>query len=150
MELDYGIAETLRQQALEEYPQECCGVLVGVTNRLGSPPSTEVLAAVDALNVHTGDRSRRFAIAPEFLLEIHKTAAREGQEVVGYYHSHPDGSDKPSETDREVAWPDVSYLILGVDADRRVTLRSWRLSDDGTRFREEAVALTGEPLATRV
>ncbi|ERG95443.1 Mov34/MPN/PAD-1 family protein [Haloquadratum walsbyi] len=40
---------------------------------------------------------------------IHKT----GREVVGSYHSHPDGPLTPSETDTARAmWSGYSYLIL--------------------------------------
>ena len=37
----------------------------------------------------------------------------DGQELVGIYHSHPDGPPEPSALDRmEAAYPDAAYLIF--------------------------------------
>ena len=98
-----------------------------------------------SLNVATGDRVRRFTIAPELLLRAHKRVAGSPFDVVGYYHSHPDGSAIPSERDREAAWPGVSYLIVGVEAGSDMVFRSWRLSEDRARFREETVGISRQP-----
>ena len=41
-----------------------------------------------------------------------------GQEIVGYYHSHPDHPARPSAFDTEHAWPWYSYLIVRIDHGR--------------------------------
>ena len=56
---------------------------------------------------------------------------------VGYYHSHPDHPARPSDFDREHAWPGTSYMIISVIKGRVVDGRSWRLTDDRSRFEEE-------------
>jgi adenylyltransferase/sulfurtransferase len=109
-------------------PEECCGVLVG--------RDRSVDRVVPAANV-AGDRTRRYAIAPESLLAVHKEARREGREVVGYYHSHPGGPARPSAFDLEHAWPGTSYLIVEMDGTKVVGMRSFRLGSGGDCFEEE-------------
>jgi proteasome lid subunit RPN8/RPN11 len=134
----------INRQASREYPLECCGILVGTTVSRGGTTFTSVGSVTVAENVESKDRARKFAIAPELLLQVHRTAGSEGLAVVGYYHSHPDGLAVPSETDRLAAWPGVSYLILEIGAEQETVFRSWRLSEDGERFHEERVELSRE------
>lgn len=128
--------------ARHEYPAECCGVLLGTRNCEPEDGLTSVVSVIPAVNVATGDRSRRFAIAPELLLQVHKSFASSPIDVVGFYHSHPTGSAIPSRSDREAAWPGVSYVIVGVEAGPKTVLRSWRVSEDGARFYEESVGIS--------
>ena len=62
--------------------------------------------------------------------------------MVGYYHSHPDHPSRPSDFDREHAWPGLSYLIVSVQKGRAADARSWRLADDRDRFDEETIEAT--------
>lgn len=144
IEIGLAAVAAIKRQAGREYPLECCGILVGTTISSGGKVSTSVRSVTVADNVETGDRARKFAIAPELLLKVHRRVDSEGLAVVGYYHSHPDGLAMPSETDRLAAWSGVSYLILEVGAEREMVFRSWRLSEDGERFHEERVELSRE------
>jgi proteasome lid subunit RPN8/RPN11 len=48
-------------------------------------------------------------------------------EIVGVYHSHPNGDAVPSETDRaEAFYPDWLYLVVGLGSPR-VQLRAFRI-----------------------
>ena len=141
IEIGLAAVAAIKRQASREYPLECCGILVGTTVSSGGMTFTSVSSVTVAENVETEDRARKFAIAPELLLQVHRRAGSEGLAVVGYYHSHPDGLAVPSETDRLAAWPGVSYLILEVGAEQEMVFRSWRLSEDGERFHEERVEL---------
>ena len=133
--MDPATLAGLFDQAEEALPEECCGVLLGRCEA----GSTSVGRALPAVNT-ASDPSRRFEISPEVLLRAHDQAREEGLEVVGYYHSHPDGVAVPSATDRAAAWPGVSYLILAVNGGRRREARSWRLLvDEG--FNEECLGL---------
>ena len=92
-----------------------------------------------AANSHDGPRSTRYAIDPAELLRAYKTAREADLEVIGYYHSHPDGSAMPSDTDLATALPDVSYLILGVSSERVIERRSWSLRVGMKGFIEEEI-----------
>ena len=123
--------EHLERIALETYPEECCGVLLGQARR--------VSAIWPTANIHDGARSDRYAIDPLELLEVYKSARETGCQVIGYYHSHPDRAAVPSATDLAAAAPDVSYLILAVTSERVREHRSWRLSVDAEGFIEEHI-----------
>lgn len=142
IEIASSAASKMRNHARREYPAECCGVLLGTMESEQECGMTSVVSVIPTVNVATGDRARRFTIAPEQLLRVLKRVAGGSLDVVGYYHSHPTGSAIPSERDREAAWPGVSYLIVGVEAGREVVFRSWRLSENGARFREEVVGIS--------
>ena len=127
--------QTISRHAAMSYPEECCGVLVG-----HAYPAANVVERVLSVGNERGDsRQNRYLISPETVLAAHKEARALGLDIVGYYHSHPDHPARPSEFDREHAWPGVSYLIVSVAGGRVAEARSWRLYDGGERFEEEVI-----------
>jgi proteasome lid subunit RPN8/RPN11 len=64
-----------------------------------------------------------------------------GLDLIGVFHSHPDCPNIPSEYDREWAQPFFSYVITRVDAGRAVSLRSWKLAEDRSKYDEEEVSI---------
>ncbi|MEE9563061.1 MAG: M67 family metallopeptidase [Thermoanaerobaculia bacterium] len=132
---DIGMIE---EHAAKTNPEECCGILLG---RLSTEDDNAILIerVVPADNVHPDRGSDRYEIAPETLLRAHKEAQSEGQEVVGYYHSHPSGEGHPSDFDRETAQPDVSYLIVALMEGVVLERKCWRLNKAGTDFLEEGI-----------
>jgi proteasome lid subunit RPN8/RPN11 len=126
---------TTEQHAAASYPDECCGVLIG---RI-LDGSTVVERVLSADNERDDSRHNRYLINPETVLAAHKEARALGLDVVGYYHSHPDHPARPSEFDREHAWPGVSYLIVSVEKGSVADSRSWRLADDREKFDEEKI-----------
>jgi proteasome lid subunit RPN8/RPN11 len=123
------------RHAAASYPDECCGVLIGSF----SGETTSVDRIVPADNERNDSRHNRYLINPETVLAAHKEARALGLDVVGYYHSHPDHPARPSEFDREHAWPGVSYLIVSVEKGNVADIRSWRLADDREKFDEEEI-----------
>lgn len=130
-----GHLQTAGKHAATSYPDECCGVLIG--RSLGDSTVVERLLSVD--NERNESRHNRYLINPETVLAAHKEARALGLDVVGYYHSHPDHPARPSEFDREHAWPGVSYLIVSVEKGSVADSRSWRLADDREKFDEEEI-----------
>lgn len=127
--------QTIARHAGVAYPEECCGFLIGRAN--GGDVMAERILSVG--NEREDSRHNRYVISPETVLAAQKEARARGLDVVGYYHSHPDHPAVPSEFDREHAWPGVSYLIVSVEKGKVTAARSWRLTDDRTRFEEEAI-----------
>src|SRR6185295_19601294 len=121
-------------------PDECCGFLIGTTD--GTSAAVERVLA--AGNERQESRHNRYLISPETVLAAHREARALGLDVVGYYHSHPDHPARPSEFDREHAWPGLSYVIVAVQDGRVAEARSWRLSDDRERFEEEEMSMAIE------
>ena len=138
--------QTLQRHAAVSYPDECCGVLIGRSN--GGSIFVERVLSVG--NEREDSRPNRYLISPETIMAAHKEARALGLDVLGYYHSHPDHPARPSEFDREHAWPGLSYLIVSVEKGKVADTRSWRLSDDRESFEEETIdqaAIGSSPLA---
>src|SRR5262245_7956981 len=93
------------------YPNETCGLLLG--RRDGK--RVRVLGDWPARNVCRERARDRFELDPQDSLAAEAAASQAGLSLVGVWHSHPDHPAKPSPTDRAMAWPDWSYLILAVD-----------------------------------
>ena len=117
-ELTSGIEATLRAEAARAHPLECCGLLLGRGERL--------LEVRPAANVH-GSPQRQFEIDPAALIAAHRAARAGGLQVLGYYHSHPNGLAQPSATDRAQASGDGR--IWAIVAGDQVTW--WRDGRDG-------------------
>jgi proteasome lid subunit RPN8/RPN11 len=122
------------------YPEECCGILLGKRAPGTAPETVRVVRLVAADNEREQEnRHNRYLIPPKLILQAERSARQEGLEIVGYYHSHPDHPPRPSEFDREHAWPDTSYIITAVHAGKAVATHSWRLTDDRATFIEESI-----------
>ena len=66
----------------------------------------------------------------------------ESQDVLGFFHSHPDVAAVPSDYDRNHAWPWFSYLIVSVQEGESEEARSWVLREDRSGFGEERLVIT--------
>ncbi|HEX3806703.1 MAG TPA: Mov34/MPN/PAD-1 family protein [Gaiellaceae bacterium] len=115
-----AIRDELRAHAVDEAPNECCGVIVlrdGVAERY-----------VRGRNALASPYRYELEIDPDvWFLED------DGFELA-VFHSHPETEPRPSRTDRENAglWSGKPFVIYGLALD---DLRAWRVS------REEAVEL---------
>ena len=81
----------------------------------------------------------RFEITADDVRMAEKKARELGADLVGWYHSHPDAPARPSEFDREHAWPWYSYIIVSVANGTPEEMTSWRLNDDRQEFYSESI-----------
>jgi proteasome lid subunit RPN8/RPN11 len=141
--------DAIHRHASRDYPAECCGVLLGQDS--GEAKQVAEVAALANLR-HDDARAQefmpledpgresernRYLIDPREQLRVEKDARSRGLTVLGYYHSHPDHPPRPSEYDREHAWPWYSYLIVAVEKGVPRDSRSWVLSEDRSVFQLE-------------
>lgn len=111
--------------------EEICGVLAGEHGEERS----RIAGAHPTANAADNPRTR-YRIDPEELLKTIESIEEAGQEVVGFYHSHPRGPEAPSETDAARAtWTNYSYVICSLDGGP--TLGSWRWT--GEEFTAEEI-----------
>ncbi len=118
IELTSEVREALLAQAELAHPRECCGIMLGHGNRIAEIVATD--------NVHPAPETH-FEIDPQALVDCHRAARGGGPEILGYYHSHPNGLARPSATDMSMAAPDGS--IWAIIAAGRVSF--WRIGDAG-------------------
>ena len=133
LKISEELLEGIREHGKEAYPNECCGVLLGRIE--DSRKSVVELRAME--NTREDSPRNRYLISSRELLEAEKAARARGLDIVGVYHSHPDHPARPSEFDREHAFPWYSYIIVSVRGGEPLDLTSWTLRDDRTAFDAE-------------
>ena len=143
------LAQKIREHGVETYPYECCGALLGwdlgltenaVSDKKSHSVSREVLSLFPLVNRRDDSPRNRFSVTADDVRDAEKTASAQGLEVIGWYHSHPDHPARPSDYDRDHAWPWYSYIIVSVHTGVPQDMTSWRLKDDRSGFLEEKIA----------
>lgn len=130
--------ELMRQieaHGMETYPHECCGALLGRDN----DGRREVIGLLPLANRRNDSPRNRFEVTPQDVLLAEKTAREQKVDLIGWYHSHPDAPARPSEFDREHAWPWYSYIIVSIQNGSPKDMTSWRLHDDRAAYDPEAI-----------
>jgi proteasome lid subunit RPN8/RPN11 len=105
--------------AVEDIPNECCGLLIG---------TAEIVE--DAARARNTKRSRtKFQVEPADHFTAIRKARAAGFEIIGAYHSHPSGPSGPSDTDRaRMTDPSMFHVIVSLAHGTR-TVRAFRLTD---------------------
>ena len=134
--LPKDLDQKIRDHGAGDYPHECCGAMLGTDS---GAAGREVRALFPLINRRDDSPRNRFSITPEDFRAAERAAADRGLDLLGWYHSHPDHPARPSEFDREHAWPWYSYVIVSVDGGVPKDLTSWLLEDDRSKFQPEVV-----------
>jgi desampylase len=93
--LPAALQSQLVAAAREASPHECCGLLEGVRQA----DAVKVTALHPTANL-ASDPLAGFEIDPAVHLRLLRTLRGSGREIVGCYHSHPNGRAAPSPRDR--------------------------------------------------
>jgi len=110
--IDDAQQAALSRHALDAYPSECCGLLIGGEAANGDLQIHEV---VRSPNLDAAGGARAFEVDPALILAWHKKTRGTAQRILGHYHSHPDEPAQPSATDLARAWePGQVWLIMTV------------------------------------
>jgi proteasome lid subunit RPN8/RPN11 len=148
LKMGADLAQKIRAHGAETYPDECCGALLGrdgissdAAEEGAALPSREVLALFPLVNRRDDSPRNRFSLTADDVRDAEKAAREKGLDVVGWYHSHPDHPARPSEYDREHAWPWYSYIIVSVASGKPAEMTSWRLNDDRVAYTCEEIAV---------
>ena len=136
------LAERIRVHGAEAYPHECCGALLGRDSEATDQSvMREVLVLLPLVNRRDDSPRNRFSVTAEDVLDADKVAQKQGLEVIGWYHSHPDHPARPSQYDQDHAWPWYSYVIISVENGSPQEMTSWRLNDDRRAFSPEGIEI---------
>lgn len=133
IQMSDSIHELLVDEARNAYPEECCGILVGRERRR----KIDILRVVCAENITQGDRCRSYQVDWRVLFSTVRETRAGHDRIVGFYHSHPDGTISPSARDQAEVWIDYSYVIVTLSAGAHLATSSWRVVAAGRPFVEE-------------
>jgi proteasome lid subunit RPN8/RPN11 len=117
----YGhVLKEMVQHALRERPNECCGLLLGKKGIIeeSQPCTNERESPVE------------FSIPAEELFEFFRRLRQENKELMGIYHSHPNGKPVPSDRDiKDFHYQGTSYWIVSLQNEKAsVRCFEWKQS----------------------
>jgi len=120
--------EVMYAHAEREYPDECCGVVIG---KHGDPSSNEVRPCANIQrqlkekypHLYQRDADTGYFMDPKDLKTAFEDASAAGLDLVGFYHSHPNHDAYWSEEDHRAAmwagadepsFPDAGHVVISI------------------------------------
>ena len=123
-----GLLAVIRQHCADRQPDEACGFLLG--------HDTTVLFGM-AMENTSPEPTSRYRISPEQAATAVHRAISLGVEIIGGWHSHPNGPDDLSHADRAASpAPEFVHLLIGRD----LSVQAFRVFAP-TRVRSVPIAL---------
>jgi proteasome lid subunit RPN8/RPN11 len=128
LKLPTALREQLAREAKAAFPGECCGLIEGATSVLSlSLSKVEAVALHPAPNLAAAQD--RFEIDPAIHFALLRQLRGTTHEIIGCYHSHPNGRPEPSPRDMEGAGEEgFLWLIATLDsaqADVQIACFTW-------------------------
>lgn len=139
LRLPQDLLQAIHAHGEAAYPEEGAGLLLGAAD--GEIKRVSQLLPLSNAREDTA-RHNRYLLTAEDYMQGEEFAIRQGLDVLGVFHSHPDHPNRPSEFDREWAMPWFSYLITSVNKGQAAESRSWRLREDRSAFDAENIETT--------
>jgi proteasome lid subunit RPN8/RPN11 len=132
-----SVYDAMVSHALDERPNECCGLLAGSRGVI-----TRIYRATNVADT----KRVRYDVDSTELVRIFTDMRETDVEHLGIYHSHPGSEPKPSATDRKLArYDSVVYFIVSlrsrhprVEAFR---MRKTRPDDDDAIVSDEMIEI---------
>ena len=132
--LDQKYAREMVAHALEDDPNECCGILAGSDG--------EVHNLYRMVNVEASPY--RYRMDPKELLNVYREIDDRGWEIIAIYHSHTHSEAYPSSTDVRLAtWPEAYYILISLLQRDNPPIRAFRI--EGGEVTEEEVCMGEQP-----
>lgn len=98
------MADAILEQSRVEYPDECCGVILGPA---GSDSPVRLKPMINAAHSPTF-----YEFDPKDLLALYREVDENDQEIVVIYHSHTETEAYPSRTDIAYAGEPGAHYVL--------------------------------------
>jgi len=96
-------------------------------------------------NTRLDSPHNRYNIDPKDLIRIQREGRERGEDIIGFYHSHPDHPARWSQTDlAEAHWFGCSYVITSVEKGEAKITNSFELTgteENDKKFVDESLTL---------
>ena len=136
IEISEKLLAQIAAEGEKSYPNECCGFIIGELVNAEHKTACRVIPCENEFS--EDEQFHRFLIEPKEMLKVQRNAAKEGLDIVGFYHSHPDCRAVPSEYDRAHALPVYSYMITSTIKGKCAETLCWTL-DENNAFQSEEI-----------
>lgn len=129
--------EKMLKHCQDGLPNEACGLIAGrVEGDTKTVEKVYLLTNVDESREH-------FTMDPREQLAAVKDARKNGLELLGNFHSHPETPSRPSEEDKRLAYDSSSeYLILSLMEQEQPVLNAFHIDRDKNVSRNEIEIIT--------
>lgn len=135
LEISRAFVDAIVEQSRQEYPDECCGVILGPA---GSDKALRLKPMVNAAHSPTF-----YEFDPKDLLALYREIDDNNEEIVVIYHSHTETEARPSRTDIAYAGePGAHYVLVSTREEiaPAIEFRSFRIIEGVVT--EEEVSIT--------
>ena len=135
LEISRQFVDAIVEQSRQEYPDECCGVILGP---VGSGKAARLKPMINAAHSPTF-----YEFDPKDLLALYREIDDSDEEIVVIYHSHTETEARPSRTDIAYAGePGAHYVLVSTRKEiaPAIEFRSFRIIDG--EVTEEEVSIT--------
>lgn len=143
MKLNETVINTIYNHALDEYPDECCGIITGTAGRQTAHLCKNIqnqLHAEDPVR-YPRDAHTAYTIDRSEFDGIVASATQRGEEVIAFYHSHCDHESYFSEEDvaaqtvfGEPEFPDAMHVVVSVMSGRIHAIKCYQWDGDKKMF----------------
>jgi proteasome lid subunit RPN8/RPN11 len=135
LEISRDFVDAILEQSRSEYPDECCGVILGP---VGSGKALRLKPMINAAHSPTF-----YEFDSKDLLALYREIDDNDEEIVVIYHSHTETEARPSRTDIAYASePNAHYVLVSTREEiaPATEFRSFRIVDGSVS--EEEVSIT--------
>ena len=135
LEISQNFVDAIIAQSRAEYPDECCGVILGPT---GSAKATRLKPMVNSAHSPTF-----YEFDSRDLLALYREIDDNDEEIVVIYHSHTETEARPSRTDIAYASEPLAHYVLVSTREEiapAIEFRSFRIIEGAVT--EEEVSIT--------
>jgi proteasome lid subunit RPN8/RPN11 len=129
IQIDKPAWDLMVSHARTTYPNECCGAMIGTIDG----DHKLVKTAVPLENAFNGEQAERYELRQEDLLKADAEARRQGMDLIGIFHSHPDCDAYFSKTDLQNSCPWYSFVVLSIQKGEFHHANSFLPDPDQTR-----------------
>lgn len=127
LELPQQYVAEMVGHALEDNPNECCGILAG--------PGGRVVKLYRMTN--TEHSPFRYNMDARELYVTYREIEDKGWDLVAIYHSHTHSPAYPSATDVRLAtWPEAYYILVSLMEQGNPAVRAFRITDGQVKEEE--------------
>jgi proteasome lid subunit RPN8/RPN11 len=138
LQIPKEIAQEMIAHALEEDPNECCGLLAAQGGKV-----------VKHYRITNAEKSPyRYRMDPKGLLAATREIEDRQWQLLVIYHSHTHSEAYPSQTDvrmalwrdsQEAIWPDTYYALVSLMDKAQPHIRAFRIQNGGAISEEQLV-----------
>jgi [CysO sulfur-carrier protein]-S-L-cysteine hydrolase len=116
--LEKKYADEMIAHAHREVPNECCGIMAGVNNKVVKFYQT----------INTERNPARYRIDSQQMFAIYKEIRENGWEISGIYHSHVQTAAYPSPADtKNAVLSGPVYLIVSLQNPEQAVIKGFRI-----------------------